>query len=336
MRIQSLVFAVCCALPAAAAPTFSVLDVAPGAQYDARVSANGELVGVAVDYGVLGHFAWLYGVDADVTINHFANQQLLQRDFATTPIPNGDGTRVVGSLSRLGQRRYLARQGRPFTAGTNSFLTTFSDRNADPTASSVDGFTYVGNQGSTQAFLFDGTSEVPLGDLAGGGFGSEAFDISLDGSTIVGEGTSALGTEAAVWKDGQLLGLGDLDGGGFASRVNGVSFDGSVIVGEATCDRGSEAFVWYENPGMITLEALLGAQGLDIGDRRLLRLIDVSGTGRVFVGVGEEVGDPATNPLSGQSSLFVATIPEPAIVAVADLGLLGLAAAKRSRARGGR
>lgn len=68
-----------------------------------------------------------------------------------------------------------------------------------------------------------------LGDLAGGGFSSQAFAISADGSVVVGEGTSALGTEAFRWtiRDG-MVGLGTLAGD---SQALGVSADGSIVVG---------------------------------------------------------------------------------------------------------
>ena len=48
-----------------------------------------------------------------------------------------------------------------------------------------------------------------LGDLPGGGFSSFAYDVSADGSIVVGQGLSASGAEAFRWTmaDG-MIGLG--------------------------------------------------------------------------------------------------------------------------------
>jgi hypothetical protein len=77
-----------------------------------------------------------------------------------------------------------------------------------------------------------GPSFQGLGDLPGGGFSSLAYDVSADGSTVVGNGESASGTEAFRWRlDTGMQGLGDLPGGDFFSHAQDVSADGSVIVG---------------------------------------------------------------------------------------------------------
>jgi len=102
---------------------------------------------------------------------------------------------------------------------------------------------------------FDGTKEAfrwtkdggmqGLGDLPGGSFHSKAFDVSADGSVIVGVGTGENGREAFRWtKDGGMKGLGDLPGGDFASYAMAASADGSVIVGDGQSDKGREAFRW--------------------------------------------------------------------------------------------
>jgi len=41
---------------------------------------------------------------------------------------------------------------------------------------------------------------VGLGDLQGGGFESQAHDVSDDGSTIIGIGISDFSAEAFIWK----------------------------------------------------------------------------------------------------------------------------------------
>jgi uncharacterized membrane protein len=81
---------------------------------------------------------------------------------------------------------------------------------------------------------------VGLGDLPGGTFESDPWDISADGSIIVGIGNSALGQEAFLWtSDGGMRNLRDLLIAGGATGLTGwtltqasaMSADGRVIVG---------------------------------------------------------------------------------------------------------
>jgi probable HAF family extracellular repeat protein len=100
-----------------------------------------------------------------------------------------------------------------------------------------------------------------LGDLPGGATGSRAFDISRDGSTVVGYSFSEQSgtlTEAFRWRAAEgMIPLGDLPGGSFNSRAFGVSWDGSVVVGHSTSTNGREAFRW-EAGQMIGLGDLEG------------------------------------------------------------------------------
>ena len=96
-----------------------------------------------------------------------------------------------------------------------------------------------------------------LGDLDGGAFSSTVRAISADGSCIVGESTSALGTEAFRWTlAGGMVGLGDVAGGEFDSVATAVSADGSVVVGYGTADLNTVAFRWTESELMVPLELL--------------------------------------------------------------------------------
>lgn len=70
-----------------------------------------------------------------------------------------------------------------------------------------------------------------IGDLTGGIFKSFAYGVSADGTTVVGGGTSAAGTEAVYFRNGTLVTLGDLAGGAVDSYASSTNFDGSVIVG---------------------------------------------------------------------------------------------------------
>ncbi|MCH7604035.1 MAG: hypothetical protein IIB54_14845, partial [Planctomycetes bacterium] len=99
---------------------------------------------------------------------------------------------------------------------------------------------------------------------------------------VVGDGGSALGSEARRWTSGGgMVGLGDLPGGPFPSAADGVSADGSVVVGVSSGVNGiSEAFRWTSGGGMVGLGQLEGG----ISFRRS-RTRAVSGDGSVLVGV---------------------------------------------------
>ncbi len=104
-----------------------------------------------------------------------------------------------------------------------------------------------------------GVSFQGLGDLPGGGFFSQAFGVSADGSVVVGVGTSPSGTEAFRWTQaGGMVGLGGLVGPALFSIATAVSADGSVVVGESTSASGEEAFRWTQAGGMVGLGDLPG------------------------------------------------------------------------------
>lgn len=131
---------------------------------------------------------------------------------------------------------------------------------------SSDGATVVGvnrqssPSGSSEAFSWSaGVGMVGLGDLDGGAFSSAAYDISADGSTIVGQATEATSKVAFKWTSaGGMVPLGDLAGGGLESVATATSAVGSVIVGTASSALGREAFVWRESTGMLGLGDLPG------------------------------------------------------------------------------
>jgi probable HAF family extracellular repeat protein len=101
-----------------------------------------------------------------------------------------------------------------------------------------------------------------LGGLRPGGSASQAFDISRDGTTVVGlsfSDQSGTHPEAFRWQYGQgMSGLGSLEGGFFSSRAFGVSGDGSVVVGVSVSGNGNEAFRWDAENGIMGLGDLPG------------------------------------------------------------------------------
>jgi probable HAF family extracellular repeat protein len=115
-----------------------------------------------------------------------------------------------------------------------------------PRALSSDGQVIVGS-GDSEALLWTAANGVVrLGDLAGGGFASQAVAISGDGSIVVGRGTTALGNEAMIWDatsgmrelDEVLISLGmDLTRWSL-TWASGISDDGLTIVGIGTNPSG--------------------------------------------------------------------------------------------------
>lgn len=89
---------------------------------------------------------------------------------------------------------------------------------------------------------------LPLGSLPGGEESSAAFDVSGDGTTVVGSAASAQGSEAFRWTRAEgMVALGSIPSTTFGSAAVSVSHDGSVIGGEGNGDRGRiAALVWRD------------------------------------------------------------------------------------------
>ncbi len=104
-----------------------------------------------------------------------------------------------------------------------------------------------------------------LGVLPGGEYPySIPWDISADGSVIVGESQSANGIEAFRWTTTTgMVGMGDLGGEEFLSAAAGVSANGLVVVGVSRSPVSGErveAFRWTAATGMAALGDLPGGE----------------------------------------------------------------------------
>ena len=105
--------------------------------------------------------------------------------------------------------------------------------------------------GSAGAYGFTGIGSVPYG----GPPGSEAYGISADGSTIVGQS----GGQAFYWKRSTgIVGLGNGAPYGDLMVAYGVSGDGSVIVGSIAQATNNQAFRWTGSTGVVPLGYLPG------------------------------------------------------------------------------
>ncbi|MEZ4282160.1 MAG: pentapeptide repeat-containing protein [Myxococcota bacterium] len=164
---------------------------------------------------------------------------------------SADGTTIVGTSSVTGGRdafRWTLATGLlPLGVGASGIAHGVSG----------DGSVITGvNSGG--GFRWDALGGVQaLGDLPGGLDRSNAYDVSADGSTIVGYGHSSSGPEAFRWNASVgMVGLGDLPGGTFSSEALAVSDDGTTIVGSSESGVGREAFIWSPSTGMQSLAAI--------------------------------------------------------------------------------
>lgn len=155
---------------------------------------------------------------------------------------------------------------------------------------------------------------------------SEAFDISADGTTVVGfaRDLNFGGEEAFVWDAARgMRGIGRLSVRGRSSRALGVSGDGSVVVGTSITDGGSsKAFIHDEANGMRVLQDVLAMGGIDLSGWTLQAAVAVSDDGLTIVGSG-------IGPNGAEA--WIATIPEPSVALFTGLGLAVLSGSRRSR-----
>lgn len=179
------------------------------------------------------------GADA-VDVNDNGNVIVGQADWDNNgDTAGGVGTRPVrwsgaGSLFSLGL----------LPGGTQGRANAVS---AEASSSEV---TIVGESATTtggthtEAFRWtQATGILPLGLLAGG-TDSRALDVSANGNVIVGEGTTADGTEAFIWDSINGMqrlqdvldarGIGGALAGWTLKSANAISRDGRVIVGVAS------------------------------------------------------------------------------------------------------
>ncbi len=130
----------------------------------------------------------------------------------------------------------------------------------------------------------DAASFQRLGDLPGVSFSSVAFDLSADGSVVVGQSETASGTEAFVWDS--TNGMKSI-----ASALSGIDLTGWTLT-EATG---------------------ISDNGLTI----VCSGINPSGFNEAWVVIADNVGE-LNQPLAGEP------IPEPATIALLVIGLAGL------------
>lgn len=116
---------------------------------------------------------------------------------------------------------------------------------------------------------------LPLGDLPGGLFYSEAFGVSPDGTVVVGRSQGSGGEVPFRSVIGQTMQSLSAPPGG----ALGASLGGSVVVGYGNSANGVEAFRWTQQSGVVGLGDLPGNIFESIAT-------DVTPDGEIIVGSG--------------------------------------------------
>jgi probable HAF family extracellular repeat protein len=129
------------------------------------------------------------------------------------------------------------------------------------------GFSNMGGDTFLHAVLIDTTTGgfTDLGSLGGNNSFSFAFDVSCDGSVVVGTSYLDNGLEHAfLWTEANgMVDLGSPSGPGGLSRAFGVSADGSVVVGDEADDpmfpSATHPFIWTADSGFQVLGSTFGS-----------------------------------------------------------------------------
>jgi probable HAF family extracellular repeat protein len=186
---------------------------------------------------------------------------------------SADGSAAVGkSFSQLGPRAIRWTE----ETGVQDIGPDFGEARG----ASGDGSVVVGNGDAGAVTWTEGTGPLPLPDLPDSTGSSAAYDISADGSVVVGRSYDSDGIPRAVrWIGGEVFTLGLLPDGRITEMAHAVSEDGTVIVGST---QAAEAFRWIEGQGAVGLGTLEGYQfGPALG---------VSADGSVVVGYSGSAG----------------------------------------------
>jgi probable HAF family extracellular repeat protein len=183
-------------------------------------------------------------------------------------------------------------------------------------ATTFDGSIVVGQSNGTCNEPFRWTLSVPstgqgvflgLGDLPGGPCQASAFDVSDDGSVIVGVASpTTIANEAFHWTDPNeggagMVGLGTVTGGN-RSWATAVSNDGKAVVGFSTVGKDITAFRWTSILGMTDLGDLPGGARYSTANAVSFDGIVVVGTSDSANGI-EAFRWTLTNPPTGGGTM---------------------------------
>lgn len=158
--------------------------------------------------------------------------------------------------------------------------------------------------------------------------GANALAISGDGLCIAAPVRSLMNEPGplAIWREGLGVEVVGLPPGAHSVDAAAMSFDGRTVVGIALGSSGVRAYLWSVDLGMVDLQTLIAASGVDLSDWQLQRATGVSADGLTIVGQGQ-------HRVNGEwfDQSWIVTIPAPSTCsAAAAVGVL--AAIRRRRA----
>ena len=195
---------------------------------------------------------------------------------------SGDGKTVVGTYRSTSGQGYSAfvwtQDGSFVDLGNMGGASTYAEAvSADGTA--VAGWGSILNYTAEGFYWTKATGKIGIGFLSGGDT-SEAWAISADGKTVVGEADNAPLSSggqyhAVMWNVGSQT-LQNIDNLFTNSNARFVNDDGSVIAG--TADSSTKIFRWTASTGMVDIG------GLGLGNTSLAAM---SADGSALVGKSE-------------------------------------------------
>lgn len=143
--------------------------------------------------------------------------------------------------------------------------------------------------------------------------GANALSISGDGTTIAAPARSLMSEPGplAIWREGVGMAVVGLPPGAHSVDAAAMSYDGQTVVGTALGSGGIRAYMWSADLGMVDLQALIAASGVDLSDWQLQRATGVSADGLTIVGQGLH---RVNSEWFDQS--WIVTIPAPSAIAI--------------------
>lgn len=175
--------------------------------------------------------------------------------------------------------RRSARQLRVERLEDRAVPASFRTLNGEPHAVSADGWTVVGGRYAGDAFRWtQATGMVGLGGSSGGLSSIAGYDVSADGSVVVGLAESPPHQQQAFrWtKANGVVGLGFFPSPNPFSFAQAVSADGSVVVGGSSI-LPTHLFRWTGETGLVDL-------GADVNLYLANKVLHISADGSVVVG----------------------------------------------------
>ena len=164
-------------------------------------------------------------------------------------------------------------------------------------------------------FRWENGTFVLLEGLLGPAKHAVVWEMTPDGTILMGNSKSESGQEAVRWVNGIIESLGDLPGGFVSASVYASNADGSLIGGRGwDGTTGKTAVIWDRMNGMRELKAVLEQDfGLDLGNWELDAVLGISDDGSVLTGFGH-------NP-NGEQQPWVVVVPEPSASLMIPIGV---------------